>query len=74
MRRRGRRLVGRWWRPCPARNLGMGCAQGIRNPQAHPSPDITEQEALEQVAALSVLARWVDECDVVGVADGAAGE
>ena len=57
-----------------ARNLGMGCAQGIRNPQAHPSPDITEQEALEQVAALSVLARWVDECDVVGVADGAAGE
>ena len=46
------------------RNLGMGCAQGIRNPQAHPSPDITEQEALEQLAALSVLARWVDACEV----------
>ena len=57
-----------------ARNLGMGCAQGIRNPQAHPSPDITEQEALEQLAALSVLARWVDECEPVGVDDDAAGE
>ena len=54
--------------------LGMGCAQGIRNPQAHPSDDITEQEALEQLAALSVLARWVDECEAVGVDDDAAGE
>ena len=54
--------------------LGMGCAQGIRNPQAHPSDDITEQEALEQLAALSVLARWVDECKVVSADDDAAGE
>ena len=45
--------------------LGMGCAQGIRNPRAHPSDDVTEQEALEQLAALTVLARWVDECEVV---------
>ena len=45
--------------------LGMGCAQGIRNPQAHPSDDITEQEALEQLVALSVLARWVDACEPV---------
>ena len=52
--------------------LGMGCAQGIRNPQAHPSDDISEQEALEQLAALSVLARWVDKCRVVSVS--AAGE
>ena len=57
-----------------AQYLGMGCAQGIRNPQAHPSDDITEQEALEQLAALSVLARWVDECKPVGVDDDAAGE
>ena len=48
-----------------AMHLGMGCAQGIRNPQAHPSDDITEQEALEQLAALSVLARWVDACEPV---------
>ena len=57
-----------------AQNLGMGCAQGIRNPQAHPSPDLTEQEALEQLAALSVLARWVDECEAVSADEGAAGE
>ena len=57
-----------------AQHLGMGCAQGIRNPQAHPSENISEQEALEQLAALSVLARWVDECEAVGVDDDAAGE
>ena len=57
-----------------AMHLGMGCAQGIRNPQAHPSEDITEQEALEQLAALSVLARWVDECKAVSADDNAAGE
>ena len=57
-----------------AMHLGMGCAQGIRNRRAHLSDDITEQEALEQLAALSVLARWVDECEAVGVDDDAAGE
>ena len=48
-----------------AQHLGMGCAQGIRNPRAHPSENISEQAALEQLAALSVLARWVTECEVV---------
>ena len=48
-----------------AMHLGMACAQGIRNLRAHPSSDITKQEALEQLAALSVLARWVDVCEVV---------
>ena len=57
-----------------AMHLGMGCAQGIRNPQAHPSAEIGEQESLEQLAALSVLARWVDTCEVVNAADGTAGE
>ena len=53
---------------------GWVALRASANPQAHPSDDITEQEALEQLAALSVLARWVDECDVVSVAEGAAGE
>ena len=48
-----------------AQHLGMGCAPGIRNPQAHPSDDISEQEALEQLAVLSVLARWVEACEVI---------
>ena len=53
-----------------AQHLGMGCVKGIRNPLAHPSEDTGEigedekQEALEQLAALSVLARWVDACEV----------
>ena len=48
-----------------AQFLGMGCAQGIRNPQAHGTDDLDEQEALEQLAALSVLARWVESSGVV---------
>ena len=44
-----------------AMHLGMACSQGIRNPQAHKTANrLTEQEALEQLGALSVLARWVD--------------
>lgn len=55
-----------------AKHLGMGCAQGIRNLRAHPSEDTSDQggekqEALEHLAALSVLARWVATCEVVGV-------
>ena len=44
-----------------AMHLGMACSQGIRNPQAHKTaPPLTEQETLEQLGALSVLARWMD--------------
>ena len=54
-----------------AMHVGMGCAKGIRNSLAHPTEDTSEigedekQEALEQLAALSVLARRVDACEVV---------
>jgi hypothetical protein len=41
--------------------LAEGIYAGIRNPFNHESPeDIDEQIALEYLAALSVLARWVD--------------
>ena len=56
-----------------AMNFGQGCALGIRNLNAHGTGELAEQEALEYLAALSVLARWVDECDAVGVADAAPG-
>jgi uncharacterized protein (TIGR02391 family) len=47
------------------RPFGEGCFAGIRNPAAHEhGPDWDEQKALEQLAALSVLARWIDECEV----------
>lgn len=42
--------------------LAEGIYSGIRNPFNHEDPkDIDEQVALEYLAALSVLARWVDE-------------
>lgn len=42
-----------------------GIFAGIRNPLAHEADhDLTEQQALEYLAALSVLARWVDEATV----------
>lgn len=47
-----------------AQFLGMGCAQGIRNPQAHGTDELNEQEALEQLATLSVLARWVESSEL----------
>lgn len=50
-----------------ARGLAEGLYRGIRNPAAHTvtttPPD--EQLALEQLAAVSVLARWVDRAKTV---------
>jgi hypothetical protein len=41
------------------------CFAGIRNPAAHEyGDDWDEQVALEYLASLSVLARWLDECVV----------
>lgn len=45
-----------------ARMFAEGVFAGIRNPLAHETDqEMPEQEALEYLAALSVLARWVDE-------------
>ncbi len=45
--------------------LAEGIYAGIRNPFNHEDPkDIDEQVALEYLAVLSVLARWVDESTV----------
>lgn len=42
-----------------------GVFSGIRNPLGHEYGfDLTEQQALEYLAALSVLARWVDEATI----------
>ena len=47
-----------------AMHYGQGCTLGIRNMNAHGTQDLSEQEALEFLAALSVLARWVDIAEV----------
>jgi hypothetical protein len=47
------------------RPFAEGCYAGIRALAAHEhGPDWTEQRALESLAALSTLARWIEECEV----------
>lgn len=50
-----------------ARALAEGLFAGIRNVVAHTvaETEVDEQRALEQLAAVSVLARWVDEAVVM---------
>lgn len=45
--------------------FGMGCFLAIRNPATHDPTELDEQVALERLAALSVLARWIDDATVV---------
>jgi hypothetical protein len=48
-----------------AMSLAEGVFAGIRNPLSHEADqELSEQVALEYLAALSVLARWVDESTV----------
>ena len=50
--------------------FGSGCFAAIRNPLGHLPNDeveLDEQTALERLAALSLLARWIDEADVITV-------
>ncbi|MET7355694.1 TIGR02391 family protein [Streptomyces mirabilis] len=44
--------------------LGLGSFFAIRNSAAHETGEWTEQESLEQLATLSVLARLIDSCQV----------
>ena len=48
------------------RNFGVGCFQALRNPIAHEAEDeeTPEQIALEQLAAFSLLARWVEDAEL----------
>ncbi len=48
-------------------SFGVGCFKAIRNPLGHLPDDqheITEQEALEQLAAWSLFARWIERATV----------
>ena len=51
------------------RSFAEGCFAALRNPAAHDVvEDLPEHEALEQLAAFSVLARWVDAATVATAA------
>jgi len=49
--------------------LAEGYYAGIRNPNSHEDglPELFEHEALEQLAAFSVLARWVDTATLLTI-------
>lgn len=48
------------------RPYAAGCFAGMRNPAVHEHVGSwTEEKAFEYLVALSVLARWVEECDVL---------
>lgn len=49
-------------------NFSQGCFMAIRNPATHGTDDLPRQVALEHLAVLSTLARWIDGCDVVAIA------
>jgi hypothetical protein len=60
-------------------HFGAGCFQAIRNPVGHlpnEEHDLTEQGALERLAALSLFAGWIDQAVLATVEDkpAAAGD
>ncbi|MCI1019385.1 hypothetical protein HWD99_12180 [Microbacterium sp. C5A9] len=46
-------------------NMAQGVFSAIRNVTTHTTDDLPKQEALEQLATLSILARWIDKCELV---------
>ncbi|MDC8974667.1 TIGR02391 family protein [Mycobacterium marinum] len=47
------------------RQFSAGVQLAIRNPLVHGRPDISVGEAGERLAALSLLATWIDDCEPV---------
>jgi uncharacterized protein (TIGR02391 family) len=55
------------------RNFAPGAQMTIRNPATHGPGEITQQEAVERLSVLSLLARWVDQCDLIEAPDPPSG-
>jgi hypothetical protein len=47
------------------RSLGQACYQLFRNPASHSTDGLSEQEAREQLAVMSIFARWIERCEVL---------
>lgn len=52
------------------RQLAPGIQMTIRNAVTHQEAELSEQAAIERLATLSLLARWVEECDLDTNEDG----
>lgn len=46
------------------RAFAEGCFAAIRNPASHDGGELSETQALERLAAFSILARWIDDAEV----------
>jgi uncharacterized protein (TIGR02391 family) len=55
------------------RRFAPGAQMTIRNPATHGPGEMTQQEAVERLSVLSLLARWVDQCDLIEAPDPSAG-
>ncbi|GAB6939544.1 TIGR02391 family protein [Isoptericola variabilis] len=53
------------------RAFAQGCFMAIRNPSTHGTDEMPRQEAFEQLASLSTLARWIDQCQLLPHEDDA---
>lgn len=49
------------------RSFGSGVFQAIRNRTTHDLTELTEQEALERLAAMSLLCHWIQSCRIMSV-------
>jgi uncharacterized protein (TIGR02391 family) len=49
------------------RSLAFGLLQTVRNPATHSTEEISNDVALEQLAAFSMLARMIERCEVVRI-------
>jgi hypothetical protein len=47
------------------RSFGAAVFQGIRNQSTHDLKELQEYEALERLAAMSLLCRWIENCRVI---------
>lgn len=56
------------------RLFAPGVQMTVRNTAAHDTGDMAPQDALERLAALSLLARWVDVCEISDAPGSAASE
>jgi hypothetical protein len=46
------------------RDFAAGCFEAVRNPAVHELAELGEEAALERLAALSLLARWLEACEI----------
>jgi hypothetical protein len=54
------------------RQFAPGAHMVIRNPAAHSTDQMSEQDGLERLAVISLLARWLGECDLRDISSPSA--